>query len=120
MKVFLADNSKIILNRLTDMLSDLPGIELVGEANKTSEALHLISKMKPDAVIFDIKMPGGRGIDVLEDIKKFNSDTVVIMLSNHPYPQYRNKCMEAGADHFFSKSTEFEKLIKLIEDMSLD
>jgi DNA-binding NarL/FixJ family response regulator len=33
------------------------------------------------------------------------------MLANYPYPQYRKKCMEAGADFFFDKSSEFDQIV---------
>ena len=36
------------------------------------------------------------------------------MLTNYPYPQYKKKCMDAGADFFFDKSREFEKVIEVL------
>ena len=86
------------------MLSGIPGIEIVAEAQNVPEALLSIDLFQPDAVILDIQMPGGSGIDVLRDIKARHASTVVIVLTNHPYPQYRQKCAELGAEYFFSKS----------------
>jgi len=70
-------------------------------------------------VILDIRMPGGSGIDVLEDIKKINAAPIVIILTNYPYPQYRKKCMAAGADYFFDKSSEFEKVTEVLKKLIL-
>ncbi len=39
------------------------------------------------------------------------------MLTNYPYPQYRKKCMDAGADFFFDKSTEFHKVIDVLKQV---
>jgi DNA-binding NarL/FixJ family response regulator len=69
-------------------------------------------------VILDIRMPGGSGIDVLENIKKTNAAPVVIVLTNYPYPQYRKKCMALGAEYFFDKTTEFEKVTEVIENLT--
>jgi DNA-binding NarL/FixJ family response regulator len=110
MKVFIADDSAVLRERLAEMLSELPGIEIAGYAQDVPEALASIKRLNPDAVILDIRMPGGSGIDVLQDIKKDNRTTLVIVLTNFPYPQYRKKCLELGADYFFDKSTEFEKV----------
>jgi hypothetical protein len=39
------------------------------------------------------------------------------MLTNYPYPQYRKKCMELGADYFFKKSTEFENVMETLKQL---
>lgn len=120
MKIFIADDSAVVRERLKIMFSELPGIEIVGEARNVSEALNSIKKLHPDVVILDIKMPGGNGISVLENIKKIELAPVVIMLTNYPYPQYRKKCMDLGADFFFDKSTEFEKVMEVLEQLIQD
>jgi Response regulator containing a CheY-like receiver domain and an HTH DNA-binding domain len=56
-------------------------------------------------------MPGGSGVDVLKYIKKEQPSTVVIILTNYPYPQYRQECMDEGANFFFDKSIELAKVI---------
>ena len=62
-------------------------------------------------------MPGGNGIKVLENIKKGKFAPSVIMLTNDPYPPYRQKCMDAGADFFFDKSTEMEQVIEVCQSL---
>lgn len=57
------------------------------------------------------------GIDLLEEIKKKNPNTIVIMLTNYPYLQYKKKCAALGADFFLDKPTEFAKLIKILRDI---
>lgn len=117
MKVFIADDSAVLRERLVEMLSELPGIEIIGQAQDVAEALTSIKKLNPDVVILDIRMPGGSGIDVLQDIKKDKQAPLVIVLTNYPYPQYRKKCLGLGADYFFDKSTEFEKITEVVKQM---
>jgi DNA-binding NarL/FixJ family response regulator len=117
MKVFIADDSEVVCERLTIMLSELPGIEITGQAKDVGESIESIRRLHPDVVILDIRMPGGSGIDVLEDIKKNNAAPVVIVLTNYPYPQYRKKCMALGAEYFFDKATEFEKVTEVLETL---
>ena len=118
MKVFIADDSAMFRERLKELLSEVTGIEIIGEAGDGTEAIRGIQELKPDLVILGIRMPGGNGIDTLKNIKKMKQAPVVIMITNYPYPQYRNKCMELGADYFFKKSTEFEKIIEVIEQLA--
>ena len=117
-KVFIADDSSIIRERLNALLSDLPRVEVIGEAGDAEEALEGIQELNPDVVILDIRMPVGNGISVLEKIKRTESSSVIIMLTNYPYPQYRKKCADLGADYFFDKSTEFEKVIELFNKLT--
>ena len=117
MRVFIADNSMPILERLKVMLSDLSEIEIIGEAKDGIGAIKAVRKLNPDVVILDIRMPGVDGIDVLNYIKNNTQNVTVIMLTNYPYPQYRKKCMELGADYFFKKSTEFENVMETLKQL---
>jgi DNA-binding NarL/FixJ family response regulator len=122
MKVFIADDSKVVVERLTDLLRDVPGVELVGRAGDVSEAVRCIRRLSPDAVILDLKMPGGTGLDVLRTIRPDHPDLQVVICTNFSYPQYREECLQTGANFFLDKSTEFDKipaiLRELIENMS--
>lgn len=117
-RVLLVDDSLIVLARLMTMLSDLHGVEVVGQAHNMSEGRAMFLKCKPDVVILDIQMPGGSGIDLLMKIKKNVPRTVVVMITNFPYMQYKQKCYEAGADHFLDKSGEFEKITEILSGLT--
>lgn len=114
MRIFIADDSAIVRERLIEMLSGLKDVEVIGQAGGGVEALNSIRELKPDVAILDIQMPGGSGIDVLKNIKKEEPALLVIMFTNYPYPEYRKQCMVAGADFFFDKSTEFDKVMKVL------
>ena len=118
MKVFIADDSLEIRKRIIAMLSDIERIDLIGQAENVQDAISSIHELSPDVVILDIRMPGGSGIDVLKTIEKKNRIPVVIMLTNYPRSQYGNKCLDAGADFFFEKSIEFEKVMEVVTSMS--
>lgn len=119
LRVFIADDSLPVRERLVSMVSDIPGTEVVGEAGDTPEAIALIKTQKPDVAILDIRMPGRNGIEVLEIVKKDNSDLKVIILTNYPEPQYKKKCIDLGADNFFDKSTDFDKITGVLENLVL-
>src|ERR1700686_473975 len=69
MKVFIADDSKVVVERLAGLLEEVPGALLVGQAGDVPEAVLGIQEMKPDALILDLHMPGGSGLDVLRAIR---------------------------------------------------
>lgn len=119
-KVLIVDDSALICNRLIAMLSDFSEIEIVGQAQSSVEATNAIRKQAPDVVILGIRLAGGSGIDVLKSIKENDPVPTVIMLTSYPYPEYRRKCMDAGADFFFNKSADFDKIPETIKQLMKD
>jgi YesN/AraC family two-component response regulator len=115
LKVFIADDSALVRERLAALISEIEGAEVVGQAGDAPEAFEGIQHLRPDVVILDIRMPENNGIQVLEAIKKSAAAPVVIMLTAFPYPQYRKKCLEAGAEYFFDKATEFEQVTEVLK-----
>jgi len=120
LKVFICDDSAALRERLGTMVWALPGIVVVGQAQDVSGSLDAIHQTRPDVVILDIHMPGGNGIEVLREVKTMNPAPRVIMLTNYAYAQYRKKFAEAGADFFLDKSSEFDKLPEVLEQVRQD
>jgi DNA-binding NarL/FixJ family response regulator len=118
LKVLIADDMATMRERLAEMLSQIEGLEIVAQAGTGSEASGAIQLLRPDLVILDIQMPDGNGIDVLREAKQSYPDTVVVMLTNHPYSQYRKKCAELGADYFLGKTTDSKLLIAIAEHLA--
>lgn len=114
MKVVVVDDSEMLRRRIISMISDVPGIEIAGEAENSHEAMKIIDKVVPEIVVLDIRMPNGNGIELLKSISQRNLTMVKIVLSNYSMQQFKDKCYELGADYFFDKANEFEKVRKLI------
>jgi DNA-binding NarL/FixJ family response regulator len=81
MTVFMADDPKVIRDRLRDLITKLDQVEVIGGAENGGQAIDSIVRLGPDVVIVDIRMPEGSGISALEAIKRVKSDVVVIMLT---------------------------------------
>ena len=122
MKVFIVDDSRAFRKELINLLSKLKEVEIVGQAQDSVKAMEAIQRLKPDVVISGIPISGGNGIRLVKNIKKDKLATIVMILTHYPYRQYRKMYMDAGADFFFDKSTEFDQIIdvlkKLIQDSS--
>jgi DNA-binding NarL/FixJ family response regulator len=119
LKVVVADDSAALRERLAATLAAIEGVRVAGLASCGAEAVDAFNTTLADLFILDIQMPDGSGVDVLREIKLRNSATMVIMFTNHPYPQYQQKCVELGADHFLSKSRDFKQLIKIVEELAV-
>ena len=119
LKIFIADDSMIIVEKLINILSEIKGFKISGKTYDASKAAGIIRKLNPDVVILDIRLYHGSGIDVLKQIKKERPSLIVIMLTNYPEADYRKVCLEEGADYFLDKSTEFEKVIDICKSLLL-
>ncbi len=117
MKILIVDDSALLRERVTSIISVLPDIDIIEQAKSESEATSSIHKLKPDIVILDIRLSEGSGIEILKNIKKKESSPLVIMFTHYPYPQYRKKCKDEGADFVFDKSTEFHKIPKVLKKL---
>jgi DNA-binding NarL/FixJ family response regulator len=117
MMIFIADDSDQVRGRLVELLSEIDGAEVIGQASNHAEAIEGIRSLQPHVVILDIQMPGGSGIDVLKEIKRGSRPPVVMMLTNHASAQYRKKCLEWGADFFLDKSREMERLVAIFKSL---
>lgn len=104
----------MMVERIKLLLHDLEGIQHVGNARNVASAWYLIEEYKPDVMILDIKledhMPGQNGLTLLSLVRNHYPQTTVIMLTNLSMPEYRDNCMRLGADYFFDKSEDFEKI----------
>ena len=117
-RVFIADDSPTVRDRLNALLNDMNNVEVVGHAEDAMQAIRDIQNIQPDVVILDIRMPAGSGIGVLRSLQKQDSRPKIIMLTNYPFLQYRKTCLEAGASYFFDKSSEFEKIPQALTQMA--
>jgi DNA-binding NarL/FixJ family response regulator len=120
LSVYIVDDSQMMRERLTESVADIPEVKIMGQSGDPFEALDSIRKRHPDVVILDIRLPRRSGIDVLKDIKREPSAPIVIMITNYPYRKYRQGCMAAGADYFFSKIDEFELIRETLSRIGLD
>jgi two-component system response regulator DesR len=117
MNVFLVEDSLVIRHRLKRLLAEVKEVQVIGETGDAQEAISAILEQKPDVVLLDIHLLNGNGIDVLQKLKKTKPAPAVIVLTNYPYQQYRQKALEAGADFFFVKSTEFDQVVPALRQL---
>ena len=120
MKVLIVDDSAIVRVRLADLVLEVEGVESVAQAQDALRGLELVRTVQPDVAIFDVRMPERSGIDLLEDVKRIGQPLKVIMLTNYPTPENREKCLSLGADYFFDKSSEIEQVIDVLKYLQQD
>lgn len=115
MRVFLADDHRIVRRGLRWVLESEDDIEIVGEAADGRELLEALQTTHCDIVLLDIRMPGLGGLDVLPRLRESHPDVGVIVFSMHDEPAFIRAAIERGAAGYLLKSAGMEELLRAIE-----
>lgn len=110
MKVYVVEDSPAVRKRLLAMLETVAGVEVAGEADSVRGAVDGVLSTTPDAVLLDLQLLDGNGLEVLARVKPLRPGLRVIVLSNLANDQYRAAGMAAGADVFLDKSHDFVRV----------
>lgn len=119
LRVFIVDDSVLVREKLTELFSILPGLEVCGVADNAAQAISEILADPVDAVVVDLDLSSGSGLDVLRAVKKAGAAPTVIILTIHPFHDYGPHCLEAGADYYFEKGNGFDDVLNRLEALSL-
>jgi chemotaxis response regulator CheB len=118
MRVLIMDDSKVMRKRLVAILSNLPGVEVVGEAEDPLMTIRRVGEIKPDAVILDVRNQRIRGIDLLRNIKKNQPSPFVLMLTSKFYQWHKKTHLRDEADFSLDKFTELDRLGSALENLT--
>ncbi len=114
MKVLIADDSPLVRERLVRLLARrLPDAQ-VRESQDVPSTIACIDNDRPDALILDLRMPGGSGFDVLSYIQRHNLSIRVIVLTNFASEVNQKRSLKLGAHFFFDKTKEFDRALDVL------
>jgi DNA-binding NarL/FixJ family response regulator len=113
-KIFLADDHKILRESLRILLSQEADIEVVGEAEDGLSVEDGLRRKAADILILDISMPKRSGLDVAKNVTKQYPELKVIFLTMHKSEEILAEAFESGAGGYVLKENAFEELIKAI------
>ncbi len=111
MKLLVVDDSELIRTRLVALLHGVPGIGAVDTAASLSQALDCLYEALPALMVLDLHLPDGDALPLLGVFKHMAPQMQIVMLSNDASEFSRARCLKAGADAIFDKSTEFENAL---------
>ena len=82
------------------------------------EALLKLANQQTDLIFMDIELPGKNGLVLTKKIKKVYPHTIIIILTHHDLPEYREAAYKNGAQYFLSKeSTNANEIVELVESI---
>jgi DNA-binding NarL/FixJ family response regulator len=116
-RILIADDHAMVRDGVRNLVSQINGVEIVGEASNGNQTLELFEKLKPDLLIMDISMPDMNGMDVSKSILSNNPGANIVILSMYDDHDYISRCIEYGVKGYVVKnesSAELENAVKAV------
>lgn len=110
--IYIVEDSAPVRERLIETVREIPDTRVVGQAAEVPAALEGVLNSRPRVLIVDIQLRGGSGIRLLKQLRATGvpRPELVIVVTNYPTDDYRQVSHDCGADHFFDKASEFDKV----------
>jgi two-component system, NarL family, nitrate/nitrite response regulator NarL len=113
-RVLMADDHVIFRDGLRKLLESEDDIKIVGEASNGNECVHMLTKLKPDILLLDLRMPGKDGLAVLEETSLDSIATRIIVLTAAEDERDAVRAMRLGARGIVLKQSASDLLVKSI------
>ena len=113
-RLLLVDDHTIVREGLRALLTQTPGIAVVGEAGTGAQALAAAAQLQPDVVILDLNLPDLPGTVVLQQLAQVAPQTRTLVLSMHDGPEYVWSAIQAGAVGYLVKGSGLQDLVAAI------
>jgi len=104
-RIVIADDHGIVREGIRRILGQASDMEVVAEAATGAETVKAVTEVRPDALILDVTMPEGTGIEVTRQLRSEGFDLPILILSMHERPQYVLEAMRVGANGYLLKDT---------------
>ena len=118
--MLVEDNSsfrQMVKNNLKDQF---PSMDII-EAGDGIEAFQKIDSHHPNLIFMDIQLPGENGLELTRKIKADHPEAIVIILTSHDLPEYREAAIQNKANYFFSKdSIKADEIFRLVKSILLE
>ncbi len=112
-KTVIVDDEQQARDILADLLSEIPGVEVMAKAESVKEALKAVRKYAPEIIFLDIEMPGDDGFSLVNELCSNEISCDIIFVT--AYNQYAIKAIKSAAFDYLLKPVDRNELFRSIE-----
>jgi DNA-binding NarL/FixJ family response regulator len=116
-RLLIVDDHEIFRRGLRALLEPSSEWQICGEAVDGMDAVEQCKSLKPDIVVLDVSMPRLNGLEAARLIRRENSESKIIIITQHDSPQIRTAAFEAGARAFVTKSAVGSELVTALRNL---
>lgn len=115
-RVYVADDHPIVRRGIIDVLQEVGGFEVVGQADDGLRVLNDPDLARAQVVVLDLSLPRLSGTEVLRRLRAERPGLSIVVLSSHPEDQFASRCLAEGASFYVSKDHPPAALLSAIKD----
>jgi DNA-binding NarL/FixJ family response regulator len=117
LRVLLVEDSKVLTERLTEAIRQIPEVELIGTADTEAGAVASAKTESIDVIILDLHLKQGTGFGVMRALAIAQLKPRIIVLTNYDLPEYKNAAIALGATHFLDKARDYGRLPEVLHEI---
>ena len=117
LRVLLVEDSKVLTERLTEAIRQIPQVELIGTADTEAAAVASATRDAVDVIILDLHLKQGTGFGVMRALATTQLKPRIIVLTNYDLPEYKNAAIALGATHFLDKARDYGRLPEVLHEI---
>ncbi len=114
LRILIADDHPIVRDGLIAVAETQPDLEVVGEAGDGEEAVELASRLEPDVVLMDLRMPKMSGAEAIRRIRARLPRAHVLILTTYDNDASILEGLQAGAQGYLLKGSSRQELLSAI------
>jgi DNA-binding NarL/FixJ family response regulator len=116
--ILIADDQELLRMGFRLVLEAQPDLEVAGEAGDGEQAVELVSRLEPDIVLMDVRMPNMDGVEATRRIVAAGGRSRVIILTTFDLDEYAYSALRAGASGFLLKDAPPADLLSAIRSVA--
>jgi len=116
-RILIVDDHPMMRQGLAQLIGEEADLTICGEAEKASQALGSVGKLKPDLVLADISLPDKNGLELIKDMQAIQPGLSVLVISMHDESLYAERVLRAGGRGYIMKQEGGKKLMAAIRQV---
>lgn len=117
-RILLADDHRVFTGGMKALLGEVPGFEVIGEAQNGHELIQLAEVLQPDVILTDVQMPQMDGITAAREITKKFPAIRIIALTMLNESMFIRKMLDAGVSGYVIKTVDKDELVHVIKKVA--
>lgn len=117
-RIVIADDHPIVREGIKQLLSAVPDLGVVGEAQDGHEVMQYVREREFEVLVLDLSMPGKSGIELIKQVREEKPKLRILVLTMHQEHQYAVRAIKAGAAGYLTKESAAAQLVEAIRKVA--